>query len=247
MELIAASRIVKAQQRVQGGPAVRRGAHPGAGGAGQGRLAQAPAAHRRRATRAGPAPAGHQRPRPGRRLQRQRDQGRPTSWRPRLRAEGKEPVLYVIGRKGVGLLPVPPDPDRRQLDRLLRAAELPRRPGRHRHGGRRRCWRPARARSRRRAGIDELHIVYTRFESMVTQTPTAAQVAPVAAVRRGAGRSGRTHRRLAGLRRAGAGVRVRARARRSCWPRCCRSTSGPGSSRRCWSPRPRSRRPGGAP
>lgn len=46
----------------------------------------------------------------------------------RLKADGKEPVLYVIGRKGVSFLPVPGPADRGQLDGLLGAADLRRRP-----------------------------------------------------------------------------------------------------------------------
>ena len=40
----------------------------------------------------------------------------------RLRADGKEPVLYVIGRKGVGVLPVPQPADRGELDRASRSS-----------------------------------------------------------------------------------------------------------------------------
>ena len=47
----------------------------------------------------------------------------------RLRADGKEVVLYVVGRKGVGVLPVPQPADRGELDRLLRAAVASPTPG----------------------------------------------------------------------------------------------------------------------
>ena len=49
---------------------------------------------------------------------------------PLLREEGKEAVLYVIGRKGVELLPVPQPPGRGELDRVLRAADATTTPGR---------------------------------------------------------------------------------------------------------------------
>ena len=44
-----------------------------------------------------------------------------------LRGEGKEVVRYVIGRKGVGVLPVPGSRTRRVLDRLLRQPAVRRR------------------------------------------------------------------------------------------------------------------------
>ena len=102
MELIAASRIVKAQQRVAGVDAVRRGDHR--------RLSRSSRAARRPSTRsptrAGePEPGGgagdHQRPRPGRCLQ--HNALRPPSSSPRgCASEGKDAVPYVVGRKGVG-------------------------------------------------------------------------------------------------------------------------------------------------
>ena len=83
----------------------------------------------------------------------------------RLRAEGKEVVRYVIGRKGVALLQLPPHRARRQLDRLLRAAELRRRPRRHRGRRRRAAARPVEGEyDDGEPGIDELYVVYTRFE-----------------------------------------------------------------------------------
>ena len=96
----------------------------------------------------------------------------------RLRAEGKEPVLYIIGRKGVGYyrfrgLPYadnwtgfseqPNFIDARAATETVVAALLATGAGE----------------SRGAAGIDELYVVYTKFESMVTQTATAAQISPV--------------------------------------------------------------------
>ena len=73
-------------------------------------------------------PAGHQRPRPGRRLQRQRASG------PAERARRAAPERGQAGRpvrhrpQGRGLLHVPQPADRGELDRLLRAADVRRRP-----------------------------------------------------------------------------------------------------------------------
>ncbi|MDQ2838291.1 MAG: F0F1 ATP synthase subunit gamma [Actinomycetota bacterium] len=95
-----------------------------------------------------------------------------------VRADGREPVLYVIGRKGVGFyrfrqLPVadswtgfseqPKFVDARAATETVVAALLATSEGES-HG---------------EAGIDELYVVYTKFDSMVTQTPTAVQVSPV--------------------------------------------------------------------
>ena len=55
----------------------------------------------------------------------------------RLRDEGKQVVLYVVGRKGVTLLPVPQPADRGELDRLLRAAHVRRRARDRRHADQR--------------------------------------------------------------------------------------------------------------
>ena len=52
-----------------------------------------------------------------------------------LREEGKKPVLYVVGRKASGLLQLPQLGGDRVVDRLLRAAHL-----RERAGDRRRHW-----------------------------------------------------------------------------------------------------------
>ncbi|MEO6504343.1 MAG: F0F1 ATP synthase subunit gamma, partial [Jatrophihabitantaceae bacterium] len=95
-----------------------------------------------------------------------------------VRAEGKEPVIYVIGRKGVafyrfrqikladswtGFSEQPTFLDARGSTEAVVSALLATSSGE----------------SDGQAGIDELYVVYTRFESMVTQTPTAALVAPV--------------------------------------------------------------------
>ena len=95
-----------------------------------------------------------------------------------VRADGKEPVIYVIGRKGVayyrfrqiriadswtGFSEQPTFLDARGATENVVSALLATSEGE----------------SDGHPGIDELYVVYTRFVSMVTQTPTAALVAPV--------------------------------------------------------------------
>src|SRR5262249_26140801 len=89
-----------------------------------------------------------------------------------LRTEGKEPVLYVVGRKGVayyrfrnrelagewtGFSEQPSFTDAREIGRTLIAAF---------HAG-----TGEQAETGDAAGVDELHIVYTRFQSMISQVP----------------------------------------------------------------------------
>jgi F-type H+-transporting ATPase subunit gamma len=100
-----------------------------------------------------------------------------------LREQGKEPVLYVIGRKGVsyyrfrrrkieqswtGFSEQPTYGHAAEAARTLVAAfmagsdddgEGPGEDGVH--------------------GVDELHLVYTQFKNMVTQTPQARRMAPL--------------------------------------------------------------------
>jgi F-type H+-transporting ATPase subunit gamma len=109
----------------------------------------------------------------------------------RLRSEGKEPVLYVVGRKGTayyrfrsrpveaswtGCSEQPTFADAKEIARTLMAAfaagadddrvqvehEGPHGPG-----------------DDLTLGVDELHMVYTRFRSMLTQLPTARRFAPM--------------------------------------------------------------------
>ncbi|MEU5938772.1 F0F1 ATP synthase subunit gamma [Micromonospora sp. NPDC047548] len=101
----------------------------------------------------------------------------------RLKADGKEPVLYVIGRKGVtfyrfrnrpieanwtGFSEQPSFADARQVGETLIKAfiggadDVDGGPG------------PDGV-----LGIDELHIVYTEFHSLMTQTPVAKIIGPM--------------------------------------------------------------------
>jgi F-type H+-transporting ATPase subunit gamma len=105
----------------------------------------------------------------------------------RLRADGKTPVLYVIGRKGVtyyrfrkreieaswtGFSEQPTFADARNVGDLLvqtflAGAEEAVDSEDHEHG------------PEDIQGVDELHIVYTRFVSMISQSATARQFAPL--------------------------------------------------------------------
>ncbi len=96
-----------------------------------------------------------------------------------LRSQGKEPVYYVIGRKGVGYFNFrqraiadswtgfsekPTYDDAVAAAESLLPAFLVGSGGQLEDGG---------------AGIDEIHLVSTHFQSMITQTPTVRRVAPM--------------------------------------------------------------------
>jgi F-type H+-transporting ATPase subunit gamma len=91
-----------------------------------------------------------------------------------LREQGKEPVLYVIGRKGVnyyrfrrrqveaawtGFSEEPSYADAAEAARTLVAAFM--------------------AEQDDASSVDELHLVYTQFKNMVTQQPQARRMAPM--------------------------------------------------------------------
>ncbi|HTZ42394.1 MAG TPA: F0F1 ATP synthase subunit gamma [Jatrophihabitans sp.] len=177
MELIAASRIVKAQNRVNAArPYVQE-------------LTRALAAVGKDASLKHPLLTGSDHPRRTGILLITSDRGlaggysanairQANELAEQVRADGKEPLLYVIGRKGVGYYkfrnrPVagswtgfseqPSFVDARDATETVVSALLATSEGASEAG----------------EGIDELYVVYTRFESMVTQVPVAAQVAPV--------------------------------------------------------------------
>jgi len=100
-----------------------------------------------------------------------------------LRSEGKEPVLYVVGRKGVayyrfrnrelagewtGFSEQPTADKAREIGRTLIDAFLAGADG-----------SAEEAAGDRGLGVDELHIVYTQFKSMINQTPAAVRIAPL--------------------------------------------------------------------
>ena len=96
---------------------------------------------------------------------RRRPRGRPLRHRP----------------QGCRVLPVPAHRPGRIVDRVLRATDVRRRARCHRGGDRGSVRDERGSVARSKHGIDELYVVYTHFESMVTQSPTAEQVAPVKA------------------------------------------------------------------
>jgi F-type H+-transporting ATPase subunit gamma len=188
MELIAASRIVKAQNRV-------KAARPYAD-----ELTRALSALVRDSTLKHPLLTGVDEPRRTGILLITSDRGlaggysanaikQANDLAARLRADGREPVLYVIGRKGVGYYrfrqrPVadswtafseqPTFLDVRDATATVVGALAATSEGEH-----------ADAR-----GIDELYVVYTHFASMVSQVPTTALIAPVRSAASGDGDEG---------------------------------------------------------
>jgi F-type H+-transporting ATPase subunit gamma len=100
-----------------------------------------------------------------------------------LRNEGKEPVLYVIGRKGVayyrfrgrelagqwtGFSEQPKFTDAREVGQTLIEAFTRGADDTDTDAG------PDQV-----LGVDEIHIVYTQFRSMISQTPAAVRIAPM--------------------------------------------------------------------
>jgi F-type H+-transporting ATPase subunit gamma len=100
-----------------------------------------------------------------------------------LRNEGKEPVLYVVGRKGVayyrfrgvemagqwtGFSEQPNFTDAREVGQTLIAAFTAGADDTEAGAG-----------ADEILGVDEIHIVYTQFKSMISQSPTAVRIAPM--------------------------------------------------------------------
>jgi F-type H+-transporting ATPase subunit gamma len=100
-----------------------------------------------------------------------------------LQNEGKEPVLYVVGRKGTayyrfrrremagqwtGFSEQPRFTDAREVGRTLITAFLA--------GADDTAEGPG---GDDVHGVDEIHLVYTEFRSMLTQTPAATRIAPL--------------------------------------------------------------------
>jgi F-type H+-transporting ATPase subunit gamma len=177
MELIAASRIVKAQARM-------KAARPYAD-----ELTRALAALGRNATLKHPMLTGVENPRRAGVLVVTSDRGLAGGYNAnalrlanelaaRLEGEGKQVVRYVIGRKGVayynfrrielagswtGFSEQPNFSDARPATETVVSALVATSEGE----------------ANSAPGIDELHVVYTRFVNSVSQTPTAVQVSPV--------------------------------------------------------------------
>jgi len=181
MELIAASRIVKAQARM-------KAARPYAD-----ELTRALAALGRNATLKHPMLTGVDNPRRAGVLVITSDRGLAGGYNAnalrlanelaaRLEGEGKQVERYVIGRKGVGYynfrrIPLagswtgfseqPNFADARPATETVVSALVATSEGETTDG---------------HPGIDELHVVYTRFVNTVSQTPTAVLVSPVKSV-----------------------------------------------------------------
>jgi F-type H+-transporting ATPase subunit gamma len=101
----------------------------------------------------------------------------------RLRADGKEPVLYVVGRKGVtyyrfrnrpiaanwtGFSEQPSFADARTVGETLISSFVQGADDDHEGPG-----------ADGVLGVDELHIVYTQFQSLMTQTPVCRIIGPM--------------------------------------------------------------------
>ena len=177
MELIAASRIAKAQNRMNAARPYSR------------ELTRALAALGKNSSLEHPLLTGLAEPRRSAILVITSDRGlaggysvnaikRANDLAAQIRSEGKEPVLYAIGRKALtyyrfrnialadswtGFSEQPNFLDARGATDELVSALLATSAGEF--DG--------------QPGVDELYVVYTTFESMITQVPTAALVAPV--------------------------------------------------------------------
>jgi len=107
-----------------------------------------------------------------------------------LREQGKEPVLYVIGRKGVnyyrfrkrkvtaswtGFSEQPSYADAAEAARVLVAAFMAGAGERDTEEAADTAGAPVEAVE----SVDELHLVYTQFKNMVTQIPQARRMAPM--------------------------------------------------------------------
>jgi len=179
MELIATSRIAKAQARINAArPYVVE-------------LTRALAALARNATQPHPMLTGVESPQRAGIIMITSDRGLAGGYSAnvikqanlladRLSAEGKEPVRYVIGRKGVAYYRFRHiDLDGSWTGFSEQPTFLAARDATEAVVGALSATSEGESRGSR--GIDELYVVYTRFESMVTQVATAAQVAPVRA------------------------------------------------------------------
>ena len=130
MELIAASRIIKAQQRAQSAAPYARELTRAVSAVATYSNVDHPLTTEPEDPKRAAILVDHQRPRSGGRLLLERAQGGRAPAHAQLEGEGKEVDIYVSGRKGAGLLQVPQPRGRRVLDRAHRPADLRRRPAR---------------------------------------------------------------------------------------------------------------------
>jgi F-type H+-transporting ATPase subunit gamma len=107
-----------------------------------------------------------------------------------LRDQGKEPVVYVVGRKGVnyyrfrkravaaswtGFSEQPAYANAAEITRVLVAAFMAGAGERDEEA----AVDEAGAEAEQVVAVDELHLVYTQFQNMVTQTPSTRRMAPL--------------------------------------------------------------------
>ena len=94
-----------------------------------------------------------------------------------LRSQGKEVVYFLVGRKAVGYFAfrrrgVGAAVDRRHREPRVRDGQGDRRRGRSRRS----------SGDAADGGVDEIHVVYNRFVSMMTQTPEVVRLLPLEVV-----------------------------------------------------------------
>ena len=218
MELIAASRIVKAQQRAAGGDAVRPGADACGLGRGDVLERRAPADVRAGEPDPGRRARDHQRPRPRRRLLLERAQGggaarreaarRGQEGRPvRHRAQGRRPTTPSVSVRSCR--PGSASPTRRTYDNAREIGET--------------LIEAFIADDEDEHSVDEVHVVYSRFRSMLVQEPSDIRLLPLEVVE---GEEKPPSDEILPLYDSSP-------APRRCSTRCCRGTSRAGSSTAC--------------
>ena len=231
-EMIATSRIAKAQARVQAARPYAVEITTCSPNSGERQRAGPSAAGRAREPEAGRRAGGVLGPRSLRCVQLQRVPARPRS---SSRCCGRRARARRLrgGPKGAELLQLPQLGYHRVVDRLLRAA----RRTRTRRRSRRRWSTPSLPGADDEGddpgadgilGVDELHIVFTEFKSMMSQSAVARRIAPMVV------------EYVEEDDRTAHAVLVRAGRRQRCSTRCCRGMWPPASTPRCSSRRRRS-------
>ena len=170
MELIAASRIIKAQQRAQAAAPYARELTRAVSAVATYSNVDHPLTHGAGGPQAGRGPRRHQRPRSGRRLLLERAQGGRAARREAARARARRSTSTSAGRKGEAYYKFRSRPvvqswtgfsDQPTYDDAAR----------DRRGADRRVPRRSEGED---GAVDEVHVVYTRFRSMLVQEPTAS-------------------------------------------------------------------------
>ena len=242
MELVATSRIAKAQQRVEASLPYTNELTRALSALASNSTTDHPLLAERREPAPGRDPGHHQRPRAGRGVQLQRAaHGQRAGVAAARGGQGAGPVRDRP--QGLGVLPLPQPRGRQGVDRLLRAAGVHRRPRGRGHPGE---GVPGR---RDDDGDDDAsdagrRTAWSAWTRSTSSTPSSSRCSARTRWPSGSRRwwSRRARRRPP---RATSRRTSSSRSRTSCSARCCRSTSTPASTPRCWSRRPRSRRPGG--